>query len=39
MVGVAQSEERWFVEPKVVGSKPTIHPIGRLSEWTIVLLC
>jgi len=26
MVDVAQSGERWFVEPKVVGSKPTIHP-------------
>ena len=25
MVNVAQSEERWFVEPKVVGSKPIIH--------------
>lgn len=31
MVFVAQSEERWFVEPKVVGSKPTIHP-----HWKIV---
>jgi hypothetical protein len=26
MVFVAQSGERRFVEPKVVGSKPTIHP-------------
>lgn len=39
MVVVAQSGERWFVEPKVVGSKPTIHPNGRLSERSIVQLC
>ena len=26
MVFVAQSGERRFVEPRVVGSKPTIHP-------------
>ena len=39
MVFVAQSGERRFVEPKVVGSKPTIHPNSsqrtrlRLKVW------
>ena len=42
MVDIAQSGERWFVEPKVVGSKPTIHPknffkeFGEVKDWSYI---